>query len=104
MWIKPVTRLRPYLSGDQLHAAFNFDFLGAAWDAARLRHVIDTALGSIGAAAPWVLSNHDVTRHLTRVRADQHRNGLAPRSVRRGPGARYPPRQGCRSAVACATR
>jgi alpha-glucosidase len=66
MWIKPVTRLRPYLAGDQLHAAFNFDFLGAAWDAARLRQVIDTALGSIGAAAPWVLSNHDVTRHLTR--------------------------------------
>jgi alpha-glucosidase len=66
MWIRPLTRLRPYLAGDQLHTAFNFDFLGAAWDAARLREVIDTALGSIGAAAPWVLSNHDVTRHLTR--------------------------------------
>ena len=66
MWLKPLTRLRPYLAGDQLHTAFNFDFLGAPWDPARLRHVIDTTLGSIGAAAPWVLSNHDVTRHLTR--------------------------------------
>ena len=66
MWIRPLTRLRPYLAGDQLHTAFNFDFLGAAWDAAGLRQVIDTALRSIGAAAPWVLSNHDVTRHLTR--------------------------------------
>jgi alpha-glucosidase len=66
MWLKPLTRLRPYLAGDQLHTAFNFDFLGAPWDAARLRQVIDTALGSIGAAAPWVLSNHDVTRHVTR--------------------------------------
>ena len=66
IWLKPLTRLRPYLTGDQLHTAFNFDYLGAPWDAARLRQVIDTTLDTIGAAAPWVLSNHDVTRHLTR--------------------------------------
>jgi alpha-glucosidase len=71
IWLKPLTRVRPYLLGDQLHSAFNFDFLGAPWDAARLREIIDTTLASIGAAAPWVLSNHDVTRHLTRYgRAD----------------------------------
>jgi alpha-glucosidase len=71
IWLKPLTRVRPYLLGDQLHTAFNFDFLGAPWDAGRLREVIDTTLESIGAAAPWVLSNHDVTRHLTRYgRAD----------------------------------
>jgi alpha-glucosidase len=63
--------LRPYLTGDQLHTAFNLDFIGTAWDAAQLRAGIDLALTSIGAAAPWVLSNHDVTRHLTRYgRAD----------------------------------
>jgi alpha-glucosidase len=66
LWLKPLTRLQPYLRGDQLHTAFNFDFLAAPWDAAALRAVIDTTLTSIGAAAPWVLSNHDVTRHLTR--------------------------------------
>jgi len=66
IWLKPLARLRPYLLGDQLHTAFNFDFLGTPWDAARLRAVIDTTLTTIGAAAPWVLSNHDVTRHLTR--------------------------------------
>ncbi len=66
IWLKPLTRLRSYLAGDQLHTAFNFDYLGAPWDAARLRAVIDTTLGSIGVSAPWVLSNHDVTRHLTR--------------------------------------
>ena len=66
LWLKPLTRLQPYLTGDQLHTAFNFDFLGAPWDAARMRSVIDATLTSIGAAAPWVLSNHDVTRHLTR--------------------------------------
>jgi alpha-glucosidase len=71
IWLKPLTRLRPYLAGDQLHTAFNFGFLGAPWDAASLRAVIDTTLTSIGAAAPWVMSNHDVTRHLTRYgRAD----------------------------------
>jgi alpha-glucosidase len=71
MWLKPLTRLRPYLTGDELHTAFNFDYLGTPWDAARLRAVIDLTLTSIGAAAPWVLSNHDVTRHLTRYgRAD----------------------------------
>ncbi|MBO0822331.1 MAG: DUF3459 domain-containing protein [Actinobacteria bacterium] len=66
MWMRPLTRLRPYLRGDQLHTAFNFGFLSAPWHAAALREVIDTTLDSIGAAAPWVLSNHDVTRHVTR--------------------------------------
>jgi alpha-glucosidase len=66
IWLKPLTRLRPYLTGDQLHTAFNFDYLGTSWDATSLRDVIDTTLASIGVAAPWVLSNHDVTRHLTR--------------------------------------
>ncbi len=66
LWISPVTRLRPYLLGDQLHTAFNFGFLSAPWRADAFRGVIDTTLASIGAAATWVLSNHDVTRHVTR--------------------------------------
>ena len=66
LWMKPLPAMRPYLLGDQLHTAFNFDFLGAPWEAGRLREVIDGTLDAIGAAAPWVLSNHDVTRHLTR--------------------------------------
>jgi alpha-glucosidase len=74
IWLKPLTRLGPYLTGDQLHSAFNFDYLGTPWDAARLREVIDATLTSVGANAPWVLSNHDVTRHLTRYgRADTGR-------------------------------
>ncbi|HEY2508142.1 MAG TPA: glycoside hydrolase family 13 protein [Streptosporangiaceae bacterium] len=66
LWLHPLTRLRPYLLGDQLHTAFNFDYLSAPWDGRRLREVISLTLDSIGAAAPWVLSNHDVIRHLTR--------------------------------------
>jgi alpha-glucosidase len=78
MWLKPLTRLRPYLTGDQLHTAFNFDYLGTAWDAGQLRAGIDLALASIGAAAPWVLSNHDVTRHLTRYGRSDTSGGWHP--------------------------
>jgi alpha-glucosidase len=78
MWLKPLTRLRPYLTGDELHTAFNFDYLGTEWDAGRLRGVIDLTLTSIGAAAPWVLSNHDVTRHLTRYGRSDTSGGWQP--------------------------
>lgn len=82
LWISPLTRLRPYLLGDQLHTAFNFGFLTAPWQPAALRGVIDTTLESIGAAAPWVLSNHDVTRHLTRYgRAETGRVWMATEQV-----------------------
>ena len=58
-----------YLRPDELHSAFNFDFLFCAWEAGRLRQVIDDTNAShalVGAPPTWVLSNHDVTRHVTR--------------------------------------
>ena len=74
VWLPDAERLTRYLRPDELHSAFNFDFLCCAWDAARLREVIDTTLDSharVGAAPTWVLSNHDVVRHVTRYgRAD----------------------------------
>jgi alpha-glucosidase len=62
-------RLGNYLRPDELHTAFNFDFLSCPWAADRLRTVIDrtlTTLGKVGAPATWVLSNHDVPREVTR--------------------------------------
>jgi alpha-glucosidase len=62
-------RLARYLRPDELHQAFNFDFLRTPWDAPRLRSIVDATLAPLaGAGAPptWVLSNHDVTRHATR--------------------------------------
>ncbi|AXK31643.1 alpha-amylase [Streptomyces armeniacus] len=59
-----------YTRADELHQAFNFDFLGTPWDAASLRAVVDRSLdaaASTGAAPTWVLSNHDVVRHATRL-------------------------------------
>jgi alpha-glucosidase len=69
VWLPDTERLIRYLRPDELHSAFNFDFLCCAWEAARLREVIDVTLDSharVGAAPTWVLSNHDVVRHVTR--------------------------------------
>jgi alpha-glucosidase len=74
VWLPDADRLARYLRPDELHSAFNFDFLCCAWDAAALRGVIDGTLDAhvrVGAAPTWVLSNHDVVRHVTRYgRAD----------------------------------
>ena len=63
-------RLARYVRADELHMAFDFHFTQAGWDATALRTAIDDqlrALGPVGAPATWVLSNHDSTRHVTRL-------------------------------------
>jgi alpha-glucosidase len=74
MWIPDPRRFAMYLRPDELHSGFNFDFLACPWDATRLRAVVDATLAThapVHAPATWVLSNHDVTRHVTRYgRAD----------------------------------
>lgn len=63
------SRLARYVRPDELHQAFNFDFLTCPWDGSELRRVIDAnleALQAVGAPATWVMSNHDVIRNLTR--------------------------------------
>jgi alpha-glucosidase len=69
IWLPDIERFAKYLRPDELHTAFNFDFLARPWDAASLRASIDTTLAAhapVGAPATWVLSNHDVTRPVTR--------------------------------------
>jgi alpha-glucosidase len=74
VWLPDAQRLARYLRPGELHSVFNFDFLCCAWDADALRGVIDATLDAhdrVGAAPTWVLSNHDVVRHVTRYgRAD----------------------------------
>ncbi|MYU21435.1 glycoside hydrolase family 13 protein [Streptomyces sp. SID8352] len=68
-WTPTVERTARYVRPDELHQAFNFQYLTTHWDAAELRSVIDRTLDAmrpVGAPATWVLSNHDVTRHATR--------------------------------------
>jgi len=62
-------RFALYLRPNELHTAFNFDFLGCPWDAAAMRKVIDDGIAlhaPVGAPPTWVLSNHDVIRTVTR--------------------------------------
>jgi alpha-glucosidase len=68
-WVQPLTRLARYVRPDEMHQAFNFDYLEAPWDAAVVRGVIRRSLAVnaiVGAPTTWVLSNHDVVRHPSR--------------------------------------
>jgi alpha-glucosidase len=69
VWLEDRMRFAKYLRPDELHTAFNFDFMTRPWDATELRASIEATLAShrpVGAAPTWVLSNHDVTRPVTR--------------------------------------
>lgn len=73
-WVPSNERLARYLRPDELHTAFQFDFLRAPWRASTLRTVIDDAMAgaaSVGAPPTWVLSNHDVPRTVTRYSRSQ---------------------------------
>jgi alpha-glucosidase len=77
-WVDEPERLARYLRADELHTAFNFTYLQAPWDAGYLRHVITETLdelGAVGAPATWVLSNHDVARHVSRYAREQDAPG-----------------------------
>jgi alpha-glucosidase len=69
-WVQPEERLARYVRPDEMHQAFNFPYLEAPWKPAELRAVIDSSLAAnetVGATATWVLSNHDVVRHASRL-------------------------------------
>ncbi|MFI6575101.1 glycoside hydrolase family 13 protein [Nocardiopsis sp. NPDC050513] len=74
-WVPSPERLARYLRPDELHTAFNFHFLEASWEAKAMRGAIDdsfAALSPIGAPVTWVLSNHDVVRHVSRFGRPLH--------------------------------
>jgi len=69
VWLPDAERFGMYLRSDELHSAFNFEFLCCAFEAEAMRKVVDSTLASherLGAVPTWVLSNHDVVRHVTR--------------------------------------
>lgn len=68
-WVEPAHRLAMYVRSDEMHQAFNFDFLVAGWDWARMSRAIEDSLAEsakVGAPTTWVLSNHDTVRHVSR--------------------------------------
>jgi alpha-glucosidase len=69
-WAGSSDRLARYVRPDEMHQAFNFLYLDTPWSAGLLRKVIDESLAAndaVGATTTWVLSNHDVVRHATRL-------------------------------------
>ena len=69
-WVDSQERAVRYVRPDEMNQAFNFEFLQTQWRAGDLRAVITksfTAADSVGAPTTWVLSNHDVVRHASRL-------------------------------------
>ncbi|WP_294181943.1 glycoside hydrolase family 13 protein [uncultured Schumannella sp.] len=85
-WVDPLSRMAQWVRPDEMHQAFNFAYLETPWDAAALHRVIDASLaafGAVGAPSTWVLSNHDVVRHASRLAIagdNPQGHGLGPRS------------------------
>jgi alpha-glucosidase len=73
-WVGHPERLAQYVRADELHTAFNFDFLLAPWNAEQLGEAIRDALRAheaVGAPPTWVLSNHDTAREVSRYARPQ---------------------------------
>jgi alpha-glucosidase len=85
-WVEPLSKLARWVRPDEMHQAFNFAFLSITWTASDIRDVIGESLaafGSVGAPSTWVLSNHDVVRHASRlaITADNPQgHGIGPKS------------------------
>lgn len=84
-WVADPARLARYLRPDEMHTAFNFQFLDCRWDAGDYRRVITETMAAneaVGAPTTWVLSNHDVVRHSSRFGLSEpgaSHEGLGPR-------------------------
>jgi alpha-glucosidase len=59
---------RYYGAGHELHMAFNFPFMGTAFEARALRAVVERTEATLPPHAQpvWTLSNHDAPRYVTR--------------------------------------
>ena len=85
-WVDPLARVAEWVRPDEMHQAFNFAYLETPWNAPALRRVIDDSLkafGDVGAPSTWVLSNHDVVRHASRLALTAENlqgHGIGPKS------------------------
>ncbi|WP_022884636.1 glycoside hydrolase family 13 protein [Glaciibacter superstes] len=86
-WVDPLARVAKWVRPDEMHQAFNFAYLETPWSAPALRSVIDDSLdafSSVGAPSTWVLSNHDVVRHASRLALTAENlqgHGIGPKTV-----------------------
>lgn len=69
-WVSSVESMAQWVRPDEMHQTFNFEYLLAPWETGEMRDIIDrsiSAFNAVGAPSTWVLSNHDVVRHATRL-------------------------------------
>ena len=85
-WVQPLSNLANWTRPDEMQQAFNFTFLETPWSAPAIRSAIAQsyeAFEGVGAMPTWVLSNHDVIRHATRLAMEPpppQGDGFGPRS------------------------
>ena len=84
--VDPLERMTDWVRADEMQQAFNFSYLSHPWEAAALRDIIDSSLrafDNVGAPTTWVLSNHDVVRHVSRLGLEGSQlrvgDGIGPR-------------------------
>ena len=85
-WIMPLNRMASWVQPGEYHQTFNFGYMFAAWTKeAQIKSINESleAFGKVGAPSTWVLSNHDVIRHVTRfgmVNGVPQGDGIGPNS------------------------
>ncbi len=68
-WV-PHSRKFLYASPDSLGQVFNFDLVASEWGAEDYKKIVDQNVEferESGSSSTWVLSNHDIIRHATRL-------------------------------------
>jgi alpha-glucosidase len=86
-WVEPLTKLARWVRPDEMQQAFNFSYLETPWSGPTMRAIINASLAAftaVGAPSTWVLSNHDVVRHASRLAVTAENpqgHGIGPRSA-----------------------
>lgn len=85
-WLPTLKKTALWVRPDEMHQTFNFPYMMTEWDAEKIGDIIRESLdefGTVGAPSTWVLSNHDVIRHASRLAltADSPQgDGIGPKS------------------------
>jgi len=86
-WVEPLDKLAHWVRPDEMQQAFNFSYLETPWSGPTMRATINASLAAftgVGAPSTWVLSNHDVVRHASRLAVTAENpqgHGIGPRSA-----------------------
>ena len=84
-YVLPLSFMALWVRPDEFHQTFNFRYLDSEWKSDILFRSINEsfeAFDSVGAPSTWVLSNHDIIRHASRMGGLTGRptasNGIGP--------------------------